>query len=135
MRSLIAGNWKMHGLAAQLHEIESIAASVHARPPPADVLICLSATLLSRAVRAAAGRIVLGGEDRHTDASGPFTGNVSAGMLKEAGATSVIVGHSERRRHHGETGAMVAAKAAAVWRAGLSTIVCVGESAVQRQKG
>ena len=95
----------------------------------------MSATLLSRAVRAAVGRIVLGGEERHTDAYGPFTGDVSAWVPKDAGATSVIVGHSERRRHHGETDAMVAAKAAAVWRAGLSTIVCVGESAVQRQKG
>lgn len=135
MRHLIAGNWKMHGLAAQLHEIETIAGSVHARPPAADVLICVPATLLSRAVHATAGRIALGGEDCHAEASGPFTGDVSAGMLKDAGATSVIVGHSERRRHHGETDAMVAAKAEAAWRAGLSTIVCVGESAVQRQNG
>ncbi len=135
MRPLIAGNWKMHGLAAQLHEIKTIAASVHARPPAADVLICVPATLLSRAVQAAAGRIALGGEDCHAEASGPFTGDVSAEMLKDAGATSVIVGHSEPRLNHGETDAMVAAKAAAAWRAGLSTIVCVGVSAVQRQKG
>ena len=135
LRPLIAGNWKMHGLAAQLHEIETIAASVHGRPPAADVLICVPATLLSRAVQAAAGRIALGGEDCHAEASGPFTGDVSAGMLKDAGATAVIVGHSERRRHHGETDAMVAAKAAAAWRSGLSTIVCIGESDVQRRNG
>ena len=135
LRPLIAGNWKMHGLAAQLHEIEAIAASVHARPPAADVLICVPATLLSRAVQAAAGRIALGGEDCHAEASGPFTGDVSAGMLKDAGATAVIVGHSERRRHHGETDAMVAAKAVAAWRSGLSTIVCIGESDVQRRNG
>lgn len=135
MRPLIAGNWKMHGLAAQLHEIQTIAASVHARPPAADVLICVPATLLSRAVQAAAGQIALGGEDCHAEASGPFTGDVSAGMLKDAGAAAVIVGHSERRRHHGETDLMVAAKAGAAWRAGLSTIVCIGESDVQRRKG
>ena len=135
MRPLIAGNWKMHGLAAQLGEIAAIAASVHARPPAADVLICVPATLLSRAVQAAAGRIALGGEDCHAEASGPFTGDISAGMLKDAGATAVIVGHSERRKHHGETDAMVAAKAWAASRYGLSTIVCIGESDAQRRDG
>ncbi len=135
VRPLIAGNWKMHGLAAQLHELETIAASVHARPPAADVLICVPATLLSRAVQAAAGRFAVGGEDCHAEATGPFTGDISAGMLKDAGATAVIVGHSERRRHHGETDAMVAAKAAAAWRSGLSAIVCIGESDVQRRRG
>jgi triosephosphate isomerase len=135
MRPLIAGNWKMHGLAAQLCEIETIAASVHARPPAADVLICVPATLLSRAVQAAAGRIALGGEDCHAEASGPFTGDVSAGMLMDAGATAVIVGHSERRTHHGETDSMVAAKAAAAWRSGLCTIVCIGETELQRRNG
>jgi triosephosphate isomerase len=125
----------MHGLAAQLHEIETIAASVHARPPAADVLICVPATLLSRAAQAAAGRIAVGGEDCHAEASGPFTGDISAGMLKDAGAATVIVGHSERRKHHGETNSIVAAKAAAAWRSGLSTIVCIGESEVQRSNG
>jgi triosephosphate isomerase len=135
MRPLIAGNWKMHGLAVQLHEIETIAASVNARPPAADVLIGVPATLLSRTVQAAAGRITLGGEDCHAEASGPFTGDVSAGMLKDAGATAVNVGHSERRRHHGETDSMVAAKAAAAWGSGLSAIVCIGEPEVQRRDG
>ena len=135
IRPLIAGNWKMHGLSAQLEEIENIAAAVHARPPAADVLICVPATLVCRAVQAAAGRIAIGGEDCHAEASGPFTGDISAGMLRDAGATTVIVGHSERRRHHGETDPMVAAKAGAASHAGLSTIVCIGESEAQRRKG
>ncbi|WP_428486299.1 triose-phosphate isomerase [Rhodopila sp.] len=135
VRPLIAGNWKMHGLSAELHEIGAIAASVHARPPAADVLICVPATLLSRAAQIAAGRIAIGGEDCHAEVSGAFTGDVSADMLKDAGAAAVIVGHSERRLHHGETGPMVAAKAKAAWRSGLSTIVCIGESEVQRRRG
>ena len=134
-RPLIAGNWKMHGLAAQLLEIDAIATSVHARPPAADVLICVPATLLSRAARTAAGRIAIGGEDCRAEASGAFTGDVSADMLKDAGATAVIVGHSERRKYHGETDAVVAAKAAAAWACGLSTIVCIGETEAQRRHG
>ena len=134
-RPLIAGNWKMHGLAAQLPEIEAIAASVRARPPAADVLICVPATLLSRAARTAAGRIAIGGEDCRAEASGAFTGDVSADMLKDAGATAVIVSHSERRRFHGETDAAVAAKATAAFACGLSTIVCIGETEAQRRNG
>lgn len=135
MRPLIAGNWKMHGLATQLREIETIAATVRARSPAADVLICLPATLLSRAAETAAGRIAIGGEDCHAEVSGAFTGDTSADMLKDAGATAVIVGHSERRRYHGETDAMVAAKAKAAWRSGLSAIVCIGETEAQRRAG
>ena len=135
MRPLIAGNWKMHGLASQLREIETIAESVRANLPTADVLICVPATLLSRAAQTAAGRIAIGGEDCHAEVSGAYTGDVSADMLKDAGATSVIVGHSERRKHHGETDAMVAAKAKAAHRAGLSTIVCLGETEAQRRDG
>lgn len=122
----------MHGLAAQLGEIGTISASVLARPPAADVLICVPSTLLSQAVQVAAGRIALGGEDCHAEVSGPFTGDISAKMLRDAGAAAVIVGHSERRRYHHETNVIVAAKAAAAWRSGLSAIVCVGESAAQR---
>ena len=135
MQPLIAGNWKMHGLAAQLKEIEAIAANVHARPAAADVLICVPATLLSRAAQTAAGRIAIGGEDCRAEVSGAFTGDVSADMLKDAGATAVIVGHSERRKHHGETDAMVAAKAKAASRSGLSTIVCIGETEAQHRAG
>jgi triosephosphate isomerase len=135
MRPLIAGNWKMHGLVAQLAEIEAIAKYVYATPPEADVLICLPATLLSRAAQTAAGRIAIGGEDCHAEVTGAFTGDVSAQMLKDAGATTVIVGHSERRRYHQETNAMVAVKAKAAWCAGLSTIICTGETQAQRCDG
>jgi triosephosphate isomerase len=125
----------MHGLAAQLGEIEAVAASVEAAPPSADVLICLPATLISRAVQTAAGRIAIGGEDCSTAIAGSFTGDLSADMLKDAGASAVIVGHSERRQHHGETDAIVAAKAKAARRAGLLTIICVGETKPQRLAG
>jgi triosephosphate isomerase len=135
LRPLVAGNWKMHGLAAQLHEVEAVAESVRAQPPSADVLICVPATLLSRAVTLAAGRIALGGQDCHAEVSGPFTGDISGEMLRDAGASAVIVGHSERRLHHHETDLIVAAKAAAAWRSTLFTIVCIGESEAQRRNG
>jgi triosephosphate isomerase (TIM) len=135
MRPLIAGNWKMHGMAPQLGEIEAIAAAVKATPPFADVLICLPATLITRAVQAAGGRIAIGGEDCSAEVSGAFTGDISAEMLKGAGAAAVIVGHSERRQHHGETDAIVAAKAKAARRAGLLAIICIGETKSQRLDG
>jgi triosephosphate isomerase len=132
MRPLIAGNWKMHGMAPQLGEIEAVAASAKATPPSADLLICLPATLIERAVRTADGRIAIGGEDCSKEIAGPFTGDLSAEMLKDAGASAVIVGHSERRQHHGETGAIVSAKAEAAKRAGLLAIICIGETNAQR---
>lgn len=135
MRCLIAGNWKMHGLAAQLAEIEAVAAAVAAAPPKADTLICVPATLISRAVQTASGRILIGGEDCDVEDAGAFTGDTSAGMLRDAGASAVIVGHSERRRYHQETDATVAAKAQAAWRAGLLTIICIGETEAQRRDG
>ena len=135
MRSLIAGNWKMHGLGAQLAEIEAIAACVADGPPDAAVLLCVPATLVSRAVEVAARRVSIGGEDCGAESAGSFTGDVSAAMLKDAGATAVIVGHSERRRLHKETDATVAAKARAAWATGLSTIICIGETQAQRSDG
>ena len=135
MRLLIAGNWKMHGLAQQLGEIETIAASVEAAAPVADILICPPATLIARAVQTAAGRIAIGGQDCQTQIAGAFTGDISTEMLKDAGASAVIVGHSERRQHHGETDAIVAAKAKAARRAGLLAIICIGETKSQRQDG
>lgn len=135
MRPLIAGNWKMHGLTPQLAEIRDIAGYVQANTPEADILICLPATLVSKAANAAAGRIEIGGEDCHAEVAGAFTGDVSADMLRDAGATTVIVGHSERRHYHQETDAMVAAKAKAAWKAGLSTIVCIGETQTERSDG
>jgi triosephosphate isomerase (TIM) len=135
MRQLIAGNWKMNGLAASLGEIEAVARALSAAPPAADILICPPATLVARAAVAAAGRIAIGGQDCHAEASGAFTGDVSAEMLRDAGASAVIVGHSERRQYHGETDAQVAAKAKAAWRAGLLAIVCVGETEAEREAG
>jgi triosephosphate isomerase len=135
MRPLIAGNWKMHGMAPQLGEIEAIAASVKATGPLADILICLPATLIERAAQIAGDRIAIGGEDCSAEVSGAFTGDISAEMLKGAGADAVIVGHSERRQHHGETDAIVAAKAEAARRAGLLAIICIGETKSQRMDG
>jgi triosephosphate isomerase (TIM) len=135
MLPLIAGNWKMNGLAAQLGEITAIAASVKSTPPPADILVCLPATLVARAAEAAAGRIAIGGEDCDAKITGAFTGDISAEMLKDAGAGAVIVGHSERRQHHRETDAIVMAKARAARRAGLLAIICIGETKSQRGAG
>jgi triosephosphate isomerase len=136
MRQLIAGNWKMNGLAASLGEIEALAKGVKSPPKGlhCEVLICPPATLVARAAALNSG-IAIGGQDCHADVSGAFTGDVSAEMLRDAGATAVIVGHSERRQVHGETDAMVAAKAEAAWRAGLLAIICVGETEDQRDAG
>jgi triosephosphate isomerase (TIM) len=125
----------MHGMAPQLAEIEAIAASVKSAPPLADILICLPATLIARAAETAAGWIDVGGEDCSAEVSGAFTGDISAEMLKGAGAAAVIVGHSERRQHHAETDAIVAAKAKAAQRAGLLAIICIGETQSQRLNG
>ncbi len=125
----------MHGLKAQLGEIGSIAASVKARPPQADILICPPSTLIERAVEASQGLFAIGGQDCHSETSGAFTGDVSAQMLKDDGASAVIVGHSERRKAYGESDDRVAAKAAAAGRAGLMAIVCVGESKAVRDAG
>jgi triosephosphate isomerase len=133
MRQLIAGNWKMNGTAASLAEIETLAARFAAAPPACDALICPPATLVARA--AAASRIAIGGQDCHAEISGAFTGDVSAEMLRDAGATAVIVGHSERRQYHAETDAIVAAKAKAAWRAGLTAIICIGETEAERDAG
>ncbi len=135
MRCLIAGNWKMHGTSAQLGEIEAIALAVEATPPAADVLICPPATLIARAAQAARGRIAIGAQNCDAAVSGAHTGDVSAQMVKDAGGTWAIVGHSERRQHHGETDSMVAAKAKAAWIGGLLTIICIGETQAQRGAG
>ena len=135
MRPLIAGNWKMHGLQSQLGEIQAIADIVWDRPPYADILICPSPTLIARAVEIAADFVTIGGQDCHAEISGPFKGDVSAEMLKDAGASAVIVGHSERRQYHGETDTVVAAKAKAALRAGLLAIICFGEAGAQRRDG
>lgn len=135
MRSLVAGNWKMNGLAASLAELVALKDSLTAKPAACDVLVCPPATLLSRAVDAAAGAFHVGGQDCHAKPSGAYTGDVAASMLKDAGASHVILGHSERRQYHGESDADVAAKTLAVWGAGLTAIICVGETEAQREAG
>lgn len=135
-RRLIAGNWKMHGLAAALDEARAIAAALDEQPPGARVAICPPATLLSRMADTLAGSgVAVGGQDCRPEREGAFTGCLSAEMLADAGATMVIVGHSERRGYYGETSAQVAAKVEAALRAGLEPIVCVGETADQRAAG
>ena len=104
--------------------------------PPCDLLVCPPATLVSRVAAVLRGSaIAVGGQDCHAEPGGPHTGDVSAELLAEAGATQVIVGHSERRASHGETDAMVRAKAEAARRAGLGAIICIGETAAERQAG
>lgn len=133
MTKFIVGNWKMHGLADALAEIEAVAAAC---PAGVDIAICPPFTLIERAARAAAGSaLAIGAQDVHADRQGAHTGDVSAAMLLDAGATLVIVGHSERRADHGETDAQVLAKALAAVAAGLTAIVCVGETEAQRDAG
>jgi len=134
VKPLIAGNWKMNGLPADLGELEAIAAAA-AGIPQADILVCPPATLVAQAVEVARGRIAIGGQDCHSEICGAFTGDVSAEMLRDAGARAVIVGHSERRQFHGETSELIAQKALAAWRAGLLAIICVGESESERVSG
>jgi triosephosphate isomerase len=135
MKQLIAGNWKMNGTSAALAEIDRIAQWYASSPRTAECLICPPATLIDRAVAQAAGRIAVGGQDCRPEPSGAFTGDVSAEMLKDAGAVAVIVGHSERRQYYAESNQLVAAKVEAAWRAGLLAIACVGETEAQRLSG
>ncbi|SFA98779.1 triosephosphate isomerase [Poseidonocella pacifica] len=133
-RKLAAGNWKMNGLGAALAEVTALAERCPS--PKAEVLICPPATLLSRLSAAAEGSpIATGGQDCHTATSGAHTGDISPAMLVDAGASYVILGHSERRADHGESDATVAAKTHAAWNAGLTAIVCVGETEAQREAG
>ncbi len=136
MRSLVAGNWKMNGAgqadAARLGELK---AALETAPPACDVLVCPPATLIAQAAWFTKGAFAIGGQDCHAQPSGAFTGDISAEMLKAAGASHVIVGHSERRQYHGESDADVAAKTKAAWRAGLIGIVCIGETLAEREGG
>ena len=130
-RKLVAGNWKMNGTAADLAEARVIADAVG---EGVNVALCLPATLIERAVRALPG-FAIGGQDIHRAGSGAHTGDVSAAMLVEAGASLALVGHSERRADHHETNADVRAKAEAAVGAGLDVILCVGESLAVREAG
>ncbi|WP_210392554.1 triose-phosphate isomerase [Variovorax sp. PAMC 28711] len=134
-RPLIVGNWKMHGLTAQLADIEALGMAMTGRPAQADVLICPPFTLIERAARIAGSLVAIGAQNCHHETSGTWTGEISARMLKDSGASAVIVGHSERRQHQGETSERVAAKANAAVTAGLLAIICVGETQAERAGG
>ena len=131
-RKLVAGNWKMHGTGADLGQVSAI--SIAAETAGCDVALCLPATLIERAIRAAPG-FAIGGQDVHSAEKGAHTGCISAAMLVDAGARHTIVGHSERRQVQGESDADVRAKAEAALAAGLAVIICVGESDAVRQRG
>ena len=132
--ALIAGNWKMHGLTADLAYFDALAPV--AVETDADVLICPPATLLmAAAARCGDGPVMIGGQDCHAHETGAHTGDLSAAMLADAGARFVILGHSERRCDHGETDQDVRAKAEAALAAGLVPIICVGETRGQRESG
>jgi triosephosphate isomerase len=134
-RPLVAGNWKMNGLRASIGELEKIIAGAE-RLGNVDLMVCPPATLIASFAAAARGSAVaIGGQDCHALAVGAYTGDISAEMLRDAGAAAVIVGHSERRQYHGETDAAVRAKAVAAHRAGLLAIVCVGETGAERDAG
>ncbi len=133
-KKLAAGNWKMNGTEAQLAEVDSLIAS---HPDPkVDLLLCPPATLIERmARRVGTAQIAVGGQDCHAAVSGAHTGDVSAEMLRDAGARHVILGHSERRADHGETDACIRAKAETALAHDLIVVICVGETEAQRDAG
>ncbi|MGE5367881.1 MAG: triose-phosphate isomerase [Betaproteobacteria bacterium] len=134
-RPLVAANWKMNGLKASIAELEKIIADARVLAA-VDLVVCPPATLIaSFAAKAQGTRVAIGGQDCHAEAAGAYTGDISAEMLRDAGAAAVIVGHSERRRYHGETDAAVRTKAIAARRAGLLAIICIGETRAQRDAG
>jgi triosephosphate isomerase len=142
IRPLIAGNWKMNGLKHSMAEFEAMIAGAGSVIAKADLLVCPPATLLAIFAEKTGGilpadqkTLALGAQDCHPKASGAHTGDISAEMLADAGASFVLVGHSERRADHGETDALVRQKAEAAWRAGLTAIVCIGETQAQRDAG
>ena len=134
MKKLAAGNWKMNGTKASLAEVSALLAAHPA--PVCEMLLCPPATLINRMAETAKGTtLMVGAQDSHAKPQGAHTGDLSVAMLKDAGATHVIVGHSERRTDHGETDDLVRAKAQAVVDAGLIAIVCIGETEAERDAG
>ena len=134
MKKLAAGNWKMNGTKAALAEVTALLAAHPA--PSCEMLLCPPATLIDRMATAAAGtRLLVGAQDCHPKPQGAHTGDISVAMLKDAGATHVILGHSERRTDHGETDDLVRSKAQATIDAGLTAIVCIGETEAERDSG
>jgi triosephosphate isomerase (TIM) len=140
-QKLAAGNWKMNGTGAALTELTALAEAFPAQATAANasraqILICPPATLLSRAADTVKGSaITLGGQDCHAAPSGAHTGDTSAEMLKDSGASAVILGHSERRADHSETSESVAAKAKSAWGADLVAVICLGETLAEREAG
>ena len=137
MRSkLIAGNWKMHKTVAEAIALtDAIAAVLTQMPAGREVLICPTLTALGAVVARPRGAVHVGAQNLYPEAQGAFTGEISPGMLVDIGCTHVIVGHSERRQLFGETDAMIARKTAAALSAGLTPIVCVGETRAEREAG
>jgi triosephosphate isomerase (TIM) len=134
-RPLVAGNWKMNGLRASIETLKKIIDGSQTLGG-VDVIVCPPATLIACFAKAARGtRVGIGGQDCHAEAAGAYTGDISAEMLHDAGAMAVILGHSERRRYHGETDSTVRAKVVAAHRAGLLAIVCVGETRTEHDAG
>jgi triosephosphate isomerase len=134
-RPLVAGNWKMNGLQSHIAELDKIIAGAR-DITNTELIICPPATLVAAfAARARGTKVAIGGQDCHAEPAGPFTGDISAEMLADAGATAVILGHSERRTLHQETDAQVRAKLLAAWRARLRAIVCIGETGKERAAG
>ena len=133
LKKLVAGNWKMHGLSADLAEVLAIAEASR-QYPDVDVALCVPAILIERAARAVPG-FAVGGQDVHYAEKGAHTGNISAQMLLDAGAALTIVGHSERRDAQRESDEEVKAKATAALSCGLNVILCVGESLELREQG
>ena len=131
---LAAGNWKMNGMLASLGEIDKLKGYLEGRSPACDVMICPPFTLLfPMGERLGDSAIAMGGEDCHWEPSGAHTGDIAAEMIAETGASACIVGHSERRADHGETDEIVRKKAAAAHRAGLTAIICIGETLEERE--
>jgi triosephosphate isomerase len=135
-RPLVAGNWKMNGLKSSVAELDKITKNCGGLSRNVDLMVCPPATLLCTFAEAAVGsRVLIGAQDCHPEPSGAHTGDLSAEMLADAGAVAVILGHSERRMDHNETDAIVRSKALAARLAGLTPIVCIGETRAQREAG
>ena len=137
MKKLAAGNWKMNGLKADgLALARDIVARARQAAPACELLLCPPATLLASVAEATAGsQVALGGQNCNAAEKGAHTGEISAPMLKDAGCSFVILGHSERRADQGETDAQVHAKTVAAHKVGLCSIVCIGETLAQREAG
>lgn len=134
-RQLIAGNWKMNGLIDSLAGFRTLVATLDKEELPANVLLCPPVSLLATFASAGRGKVNLGGQDCHDAEKGAFTGDISAEMLRNAGASFVIIGHSERRQHHLESNDLIGAKLKAAWRAGLHPVLCIGETLAEREAG